>query len=162
MFIIDGHNLIGSGLVPGIRLDQEDDEWRLVQWLRGRQPRLRQAIVVVFDGGVPGGWSRSLSGGGVQVIFAAAHRSKADNVILNRLRAEMPRSNVTVVTNDAVLRQAVLGLRAQVMRADEFLARINRTPKRRSAPLPSARPEPQLSPKELEEWLRLFGKDDGD
>ncbi len=162
MFIIDGHNLIGSGLVPGIRLDQEDDEWRLVQWLRGRQPRLRQTIVVVLDGGVPGGWSRDLSGGGVQVIFAAARRSKADNVILNRVRAEMPRPNVTVVTNDAVLRQAVLGLRAQVMRVDEFLARLNRTPKHRSAAVHSQRPEPQLSPKELEEWLRLFGKDDGD
>ncbi|NOZ50703.1 MAG: NYN domain-containing protein [Chloroflexi bacterium] len=162
MILIDGHNLIGSGLVPGIRLHQEDDEWRLVQWLRARQPRLHQQIVVVFDGGIPGGVSRSLSGGGVLVVFAAAYRTKADKVILDRVRSEMLRRDVVVVSNDIVLRQAVLNLQAQVLSLAEFMERSSRPQKhRRSAPR-RQQAEPRLPWQEVEEWLNLFhqGGDD--
>ncbi len=157
MYLIDGHNLIGSGQIPGIRLDEEDDEWRLVRWLRARRPRLRQNIVVVFDGGVPGGRSRGLSGGGVSVIFAAAHRSRADRVILNRLQAERPATHVQVVTNDAVLRQAALGQGATVLSAADFVARCNQIRKKRRPTHHTQPSEPPLSPQEMEYWLKQFG-----
>lgn len=161
MFLIDGHNLIGQGLIPGISLSQEDDEARLVAWLRARQPRLRQSIVVVFDGGIPGGTSLALSGGGVTAIFAAQRRSNADKVILARVRRAAPVANLTVVTNDAVLRQAVTSLGARVMRADEFVRRIQQPDRRhKSASTPSLKEEPHLSPQEIEDYLRLFGVDE--
>lgn len=157
MYIIDGHNLVGSGLVPGISLDQEDDEWRLVQWLRARQPLLRQPIVVVFDGGIPGGISRGLSGGGVLVIFAASYRTKADKVILDKVREEVIWQNVVVVTNDTVLRQAVRSLKARVLSLNEFMAQLSQRKHRGASHPKRLRTEPKLSKHEVEEWLRLFG-----
>jgi len=163
MYIIDGHNLIGSGLVPGISLEQADDEWRLVQWLRAHQPQLHQPITVVFDGGIPGGVSRALSGGGVRAVFAASYRTKADKVILDKVRDELIKKNVVVVTNDAVLRQAVRGLGARVLSQSEFMALASQR-KRQKSPHPRRlRPEPKLSKQEVETWLQLFqrGEEDG-
>jgi len=157
MYLIDGHNLIGSGLIPGIHLAQEDDEARLIAWLRARQPRIRQKIVVVFDGGIPGGLSRSLSGSGVTAIFAAQRRSNADKVILARVREAGPAANVTVVSNDSVLRQAVRSLGAQTMRPAAFVQRLQQPSRRHAAASASPELEPKLSKQEVDEFLRLFG-----
>ena len=157
MYLIDGHNLIGSGRVPGINLQQEDDEYRLAQWLRARQPRLRQAIVVVFDSGIPGGWSRELSGGGVTVVFAAQQRNRADQVIFERVQRELVRTEITVVTNDTVLREAAGSLGAKTMDVSTFMARVSKQSKRKPkdrAQRPQA--EPKLAKAEVEEWLALF------
>lgn len=158
MYLIDGHNLIGSGRVPGINLQQEDDEWRLTQWLRARQPRLRQAIVVVFDSGIPGGWSRELSGGGVTVVFASQQRNRADQVIFERVKRALVRAEITVVTNDTVLREATGSLGAKTMNISEFMALLEKRSKRK----PKGRTQrPQIEPKlpkaEVEAWLALFG-----
>jgi predicted RNA-binding protein with PIN domain len=157
MYLIDGHNLIGSGRVPGINLQQEDDEWRLTQWLRARQPRLRQAIVVVFDSGIPGGWSRALSGGGVTVIFASQQRNRADHVIYERVQRELVRTETTVVTNDTVLREAVASLGAKTTKVDEFMALVEKRAKRKpKARAQRQQAEPKLPKAEVEEWLALF------
>lgn len=163
MYLIDGHNLIGSGSIPGIRLEQEDDEWRLVQWLRARQPRLAQPIVVVFDSGIPGGTSQALSGGGVTAVFAAQYRNHADQVIFERVRRELLRSGVTVVTNDTVLREAVASLGADTMTAAAFVARLQKQRKRRSGQA-KRRPqtEPKLPKQEVQAWLELFEDRDRD
>ncbi|MCO6450891.1 MAG: NYN domain-containing protein [Caldilineales bacterium] len=158
MFIIDGHNLIGSGMVAGISLDQEDDELRLVRWLSGKQPQLGQPMVVVFDSGIPGGISQSLSSAGVTVIFAAQYRNRADQVIHRRVKDEMIRDEVTVVTDDAVLREAVAALGASTLRVNEFMARANKRARRKS-PAPRKRRqqvEPKLPKDEVEFWLERF------
>ncbi|MCP4167888.1 MAG: hypothetical protein GY759_18620 [Chloroflexi bacterium] len=157
MYLIDGHNLIGSGQVPGIRLDQEDDEYRLVQWLRARQPKLRQSIVVVFDGGIPGGTSQALSGGGVTAVFAAQMRDRADRVIFERAKDELIGKDVVVVSNDAVLREAAKGLGTETLVVSDFMARVNKPSKRRQAGGPTRlQAEAKLSKAEVEEWLALF------
>lgn len=161
MYLIDGHNLIGQELIPGIALDQEDDEARLVAWLRARQPNLRQKIVIIFDGGIPGGTSLSLSGGGVTAIFAAQQRTNADKVILARVRQARPASTITVVTNDSVLRQAVSSLGAQVMRPHDFVQRLQQIPRRwRKTPDSGGKLEPKLTENEIKDWLLLFGEDE--
>ena len=160
MFLIDGHNLIGSGLIPGIHLAQEDDEARLIAWLRARQPKLRQKIVVIFDGGIPGGLSRALSGSGVTAIFAAQRRSNADKVILARVREARPVSRLVVVTNDSVLREAVRGLGAQTMSAGAFIQHIQQPSRRYTATSASPKLEPKLSKQEVDEFLRLFGAEE--
>lgn len=156
-YLIDGHNLIGSGRVSGINLQQEDDEYRLTQWLRARQPRLGQPVVVVFDSGTPGGWSRELSGGGVTVIFAAQQRNRADQVIFERVQQEMVRANYSVVTNDTVLREATGSLGANTLKVDAFMTLIEKRPKRkRTVRAKRQQTEPKLSKNEVEDWLRLF------
>ncbi len=162
MILIDGHNLIGSGRVPGVSLEQEDDEWRLMQYLRARQSRLRQPVVVVFDGGVPAGAAPELSGGGVQAVFAAAQGSDADRVILARVRQRPAGQKLVVVTNDGALAAAVQALGGQTESAVDFGNRLQapargRGPGRRR---PGRRARPQAEPKlpkaEVEAWLAEF------
>lgn len=157
MYIIDGHNLIGSGLVPGIDLSQADDEQRLAAFLRGRQPLLRQPITLVFDGGLPGGQSLELSGGGVSVVFAAQDRSDADTIIRERVRKHKTPSRVVVVSNDGQLCRDVQALGAEILSAAAFLQRLA-NPRRRPAPR-SGKPqtEPKLPKSEVTAWLREFG-----
>jgi predicted RNA-binding protein with PIN domain len=168
LYIIDGHNLIGQNLIPGIRIDDEDDEWRLVKWLQARQSNLRAQIVVVFDGGVPGGKDRALSGGGVTAMFAARYHTDADNVILNRVRKAADPKQLTIVTQDGELRAKVARLGANVMRPEAFLERLSRPPRRgrgRTAPISDDdgeapfKEDPRLAEDEVNEFLRLFGED---
>ncbi len=158
MYLIDGHNLIGQGIIPGINLAQEDDEARLVLWLRARQSNLRKKMVVVFDGGIPGGTSQSLSGAGVTVLFAAQYRSDADHMILSRVRKAPRAEAIIVVTNDAGLRAQVARLGARLMRGDAFLQRLQRPARGSNSVSPKERPN--LSKQEVEEFLQLFGADD--
>jgi len=155
MYLIDGHNLIGTGLIPGVHLDQEDDEQRLVVYLRARQDRLRQPLLVVFDGGVPGGFAQELSGGGVSVVFAASYRGDADAIILARAQ-KAPRDTV-VVTNDDHLRRACRAVGAQVIDAAAFV-RVLKRPLRLPTSPAEAKENPKLSAAEIEEWLQLFRK----
>jgi predicted RNA-binding protein with PIN domain len=156
MYLIDGHNLIGAGLIPGIHLAQEDDERRLMDYLRLRRDRLNQAVVVVFDGGVPGGVAHELSGGGVSAVFAAQYRGDADAIILGRVR-QNPKTCI-VVTNDHELRDRCQAEGARVLTAAEFVALLNRPPRQRTTAGPSAKEDPRLSDAEIETWLRLFGE----
>jgi uncharacterized protein len=148
--LIDGHNLIGQ--MPDLRLDDPDDEAELVARLRIYCARERKRATVVFDHGLPGGQSEALSGAGVNVVFASAGRS-ADGILRERIReARDPRALLVVSSDRAVIAAAKAG-KARVMRAEVFAARLG-------APARDAGAEqgPQLSPEEVEEWLRVFGE----
>lgn len=166
MYLIDGHNLIGQGLIPEIAIDQEDDEARLVLWLRAHQPNLGAKMTVVFDGGIPGGTSLALSGGGVTAVFAAHRRTDADSVILQRVRHASHPKQLVVVSNDAKLREEARRLGANVMRGDDFLKRLQRPPKRfrrrASSSAATFKENPKLSKQELQDYLRMFGLEDDD
>lgn len=60
--LIDGHNLIGSGALADISLDDEDDEAKLVARLRVWRSKAKDQMTVVFDHGITGGKSIALSG----------------------------------------------------------------------------------------------------
>ncbi len=166
MYLIDGHNLIGQGLIPQITIDQEDDEARLVLWLRAHQPNLGAKMTVVFDGGIPGGTSLALSGGGVTAVFAAHRRTDADSVILQRVRRASNPSQIVVVSNDARLREEARRLGASVMRGDDFLARLRRPSKRHRRRASTSeltfKENPRLSKQEMLEYLQMFGLDGDD
>lgn len=152
--LIDGHNLIGSGELPGISLADEDDELKLVRLLRRYRSRVRKDITVFFDAGLPGGRSRQLSSGGVEVIFAHDRGQRADDLIASRLRRAANPRHLTVVTSDHALADLARSRGARVISSQEFAARL-------TAPLPSSlrpREEPPLSPQEVEEWLAFFGE----
>jgi len=155
--LIDGHNLIGCGELPGISLADEDDELKLVRLLRCYRSRVRKDITVFFDAGLPGGRSRQLSGSGVEVIFAHDRDQRADDLIASRLRRAANPRNLTVVTSDHALADLARARGARVISSQEFAARL-------TAPPPSSprqREEPPLSPQEVEEWLAFFGQEAG-
>jgi len=147
--LIDGHNLIGRGRLPGLRLDDPDDEAKLVSRLRAYRVRTRKRVTVVFDHGLPGGRS-ALSGGGVEVVFASGRRT-ADGILRERVRRARDPRGLTVVTSDNEVIAAVRAGGARVMRSEEFAAQL-------SAPSPAddGEKDVHLSAEEVEEWLEIF------
>ncbi|HIP97216.1 MAG TPA: hypothetical protein EYH32_08400 [Anaerolineae bacterium] len=150
--LIDGHNLIAK--LPGISLDDPHDEAKLVERLRSYRARTGKRIVVVFDGGVPAGWSADLSCGGITVIFASPGRT-ADRIIVERIRRDRNPRGLVVVSSDHEVTAAAVERGARVMSAESFAAML-------SAPPPAAgdRADVKLSPAEVEEWLSIFGADE--
>ncbi len=148
-YLIDGHNLIGA--LPDIELTDPHDEAKLVLKLRGWAARKRTRIVVVFDGGLPGGRSRTLSGGPIEAIFAARGHTIADRVIIARLRRLPDPGNWTVVSSDHEVLDFARRRGARVLTAQEFAARLEPHPE---APL---KPEGKLTPEEIADFLALFG-----
>jgi predicted RNA-binding protein with PIN domain len=112
----------------------------------------------VFDHGLPGGRSWELSGGGVEVIFAPAGRT-ADGILRERIhRARDPRG-LTVVTSDRQVVAAARAEGARVSRSEEFAVQLST---RRTVEAPEDGQDALLSEKEVEEWLQMFGRGDGE
>ncbi len=154
-YLIDGHNLIGQ--LPGITLQDPDDELRLVERLRGVMGRKRARCTVVFDAGLPGGPSRELSTPSVQVVFAHSGTT-ADRIILERIRNARDATRWIVVTNDQAIASQARRRGMRVMWSGVF-AREMSAP----APIPDdENPNPHVTPDELDEWLALFGGEPDD
>jgi predicted RNA-binding protein with PIN domain len=149
---IDGHNLIGQ--LPGISLEDPDDEARLVGWLKQVMARKNDRCTVFFDAGLPGGLSRDLSSGRVKVVFAHGG-TDADHLIMARIRQAPDPGAVTVVSDDREVREAALQRRIHVISATEF-ARLLSAP---SSPSDTddKDPNPRPSPQDTAYWLAQFG-----
>lgn len=145
--LIDGHNLIGR--LPDLRLDDPDDEAKLTARLRAYCARTGKRVAVVFDRGLPGGRSHELSGGGVEVVFAATGRT-ADGILRARIRRTRNPRGLIVVTSDRAIITAAQARGVRVVRSEEFAARL-------SAPQSVlGERDVQLSAEEIEEWLKVF------
>lgn len=149
-YLIDGHNLIAY--LDDISLDDPDDEAKLVQKLIGFAARTKSRCIVIFDAGLPGGWSR-MSNHSVQVIFAR-HDSSADRILYNRIRTEKNPKMWTVVSSDNAVINEARKYRMQTIRAADFAHQLKHpTPIK---PDIGEAPDVKLSEQEVEEWARLF------
>jgi len=153
-YLIDGHNLIHY--LDDIRLDDPHDEAKLVIKLRGFCARVRKKVVVVFDHGLPGGYSQ-LSTPSVTVVFASASQTNADNIIRERISNIRDIKGWCVVSSDnEVLDSArMVGMRG--MKCVDFAEIMTRSPQEKLHK--GANPNVMVSPQEVEEWLELFGVD---
>lgn len=106
---------------------------------------------MIFDQGLPGGRSESLSGGRVSVVFAPTGR-KADGVLIEHIRRSRNPGGLIVVTSDREVIAEAQRQDARVVRSEEFAGELEPTP----APQAGAKEDVQLSPDEVEEWLELF------
>ncbi|HEX3052964.1 MAG TPA: NYN domain-containing protein [Aggregatilineaceae bacterium] len=150
-YLIDGHNLIAR--VPGMRLDDPNDEAKLVERLRAFMARKRQSCTVVFDKGLPGGPSRDLSTYSVKVVFAHGGTT-ADAILLERIRELSDPNHFIVVSGDQQITQAAVRRRIRVLPPGDFAAQMVAL----SSPADDD-PNPHLTPDEIAEWMRLFGED---
>ncbi len=157
-YLIDGHNLIGQ--LPDISLTDPDDEAKLVQKLLSFAARVQKRMVVVFDGGLPGGKSR-LSASKVEVVFATA-RSDADTVMKDRIKRTRDPGQWIVVSNDREVLAAARIRKMTTLSSTEFAAQINRPPAPRKARRKDAgeATDVYVSPAEVEAWLKLFNSDE--
>ncbi len=156
-YLIDGHNLIAR--TPGLSLSDPDDEAKLVQLLRRwTAADARRKVTVIFDGGLPAGEARHLSGGGVKAIFAP-NNSSADAVIIRRIEAIGNPPEFVIVTSDHAVANAAARRRIAVQPSEVFAANMmsdRRFGKDESTD--TRRPEaPAMNPNEMQEWLSLFG-----
>ena len=146
--LIDGHNLIGR--LPGISLQDPDDEEKLARLLSSYRSRTGKAITVVFDPGGAFALPRRRRIGGVEIHFAP-HGSSADKVIQQRVHRARNPGEWQVITSDRELAEAVGRLGARVQSAEAFASNMA-TP----ADTPPDWRETPPPPDEVDSWLALF------
>jgi predicted RNA-binding protein with PIN domain len=147
-YLIDGHNLIPK---LGLRLDSIDDEMELIAVLQEFCKMEQRQIEVYFDG-APAGQAGTRKLGAVTAHFVRLGDS-ADNAIRNRLkRLGKSARNWTVVSSDRQVQAEARALHAEVTASDVFAAMLKQA--HNSVPKPDA--DRNLSPKEVEDWLKLF------
>ena len=128
-YVIDGHNLIGSGLLPGIRLGQPDDEHRLVDRLRAfRAHAGGRHMVVFFDPGDLPASSGSVVGTGLEVRYARPGLT-ADEAILAFLRSQREPGQFALVTNDLRLALLAREVGASTLSANQFAEKLAAPPR---------------------------------
>jgi predicted RNA-binding protein with PIN domain len=150
-FLIDGHNLIGQ--MPGLDLDDPDDEQKLIELLRAYLVRVNKTGTVVFDRGLPGGggkWSNNV----LEVRFAQ-HPKRADDLIKDRLRKERNPRGLGVVSADREVMDAARQAAAEVRRPVEFARQMRERPKT------TPPKEAGLTAAEVEAWEKEFSSRKG-
>ena len=147
-YLIDGHNLIPK---TGLRLDSVDDEMELITILQEFCRAEGRQVEVFFDG-APASQAGTRKLGAVTAHFVRLG-SSADTAIRNRLQ-KLGRNarNWTVVTSDRQVQAEARARYAEVLSSDAFAAMLKQA--RDAAPKPGA--ERKLSPREVDEWLKLF------
>jgi uncharacterized protein len=147
-YLIDGHNLIPK---LGLRLDSIDDEMELISILQ-EFCRLERKQVDVFFDGAPASQDGTRKLGAVTAHFVRLGIT-ADNAIRHRLKT-LGKSvrNWTVVSSDRQVQADARAARAEALSSDSFAKMLKQA--RNSAP--KTNDERKLSPKEVEEWLKLF------
>ncbi len=154
-WLIDGHNLIGQ--MPNLRLDDPNDETKLVEYLRSYRARTGHRVTVVFDAGQGYRPAEIKKSGGVTVQFASPGQT-ADQVIARHIRRVKNPQEVIVVSSDREVQQAARQARVRVMTAREFAQQLLQESPAAVEADRGSQTEVKLSADEVDEWLKLFKK----
>lgn len=154
-FIIDGHNLIPK--IPGLNLDDLEDERGLIELLQGYFSRQGKKADVYFDRAAVGG-KRVQKHGRVTARFVPAHET-ADQAIQRHLkRLGKAAANWTVVSSDHEVQNAARQAHARVIEAHAFARQVL------DSDSPGETVGDTTRVEDIDEWLRLFeeGEDTGE
>ncbi len=148
-YLIDGHNLIPK--VPGLSLEQEDDEIQLIQLLSNFAARSRKEVEVYFDNAAAG--QKGPRRFGKVSAFFVPSRQTADHAIRLRLeRLGKTARNWIVISSDMAVQSSAKMYHAEAVKSETFAQQLmnmqNREQKR----------EIDISQQEIDEWLILFNK----
>ncbi|MDH5507064.1 MAG: NYN domain-containing protein [Anaerolineae bacterium] len=154
--IIDGHNLIPH--IPGIQLNDLDDEHELVEMLQEYCQRTTKRVEVYFDKAAPGG-QRAKVFGRVTARFVHAGMT-ADTAIANHLkRLGKEARNWSVVSSDNEVNAAARRAQAQTISsaafAQQIFAALHADDKGAAPDLAAP-----LSAADVDEWMDLFSQAD--
>lgn len=151
-YIVDGHNLIGQ--MASLRLNDPDDEAKLVLILDRFALRRRLRVVVYFDRGRPG--QNQLGTPQVSVVFARSPED-ADTKIAARLRRLVTPREWVLVSSDRALIAVAEQVGSRVIRATAFaetLAAMDAPPEPDAS---HAAIHAHVKVDALGEWLDVFG-----
>ena len=147
-YLIDGHNLIPK---LGLRLDSTDDELELIAILQEFCRIERKQVEVYFDG-APSPQAGTRKRGSVTAHFVQLGTT-ADKAIQNRLkRLGRAAKNWIVVSSDRQVQAEARARHSEVITSEAFAKQLKQA--RNSAPKSSE--DRKLSPKEVDEWLKIF------
>lgn len=151
-YLIDGHNLIPK---LGLRLDSIDDELELVAVLQEFYRIERKQVEVYFDG-APTSQAGTRKLGAVTVHFVYLGTT-ADKAIRDRLkRLGRAAKNWTVVSSDRQVQAEARAVHSKVISSEAFAKQL----KQAQSSSPKSMEDRKLSPKEVEDWLKIFkGRD---
>ena len=157
-YLIDGHNLIPK--VPGLALQNIDDETQLIELLLEFCRRKRKEAVVFFDQ-APVGYPRARNYGNVKAHFVRESQT-ADSAIQARLlRLGRQARNWTVVSSDRAVQAAARAARAHFISSEVFAEEMTHV-LRNSSPEPGKKPDSEVSPEDIDSWMEMFGVDPRD
>ena len=152
-YLIDGHNLIPK--IPGLSLDNIDDEKQLVEMLGEFCQATGKQVEVYFDNAPPG-QARAQTHGAVTARFVREGQT-ADEAItkhLKRLAGEA--RNWSVVSSDRQVAAAAKAAHARATPAAEFAQFLMDTLNEAGGKSQTA--DTTLSDEEVNEWLDIFGE----
>jgi predicted RNA-binding protein with PIN domain len=154
-YIIDGHNLIPK--IPGMSLQDIDDEIQLVNLLQEFCRIRRKQVEVYFDNAPPG--SPGARNYGRVVARFIRQGGTADQAIqkkLKRLGGEA--RNWTVVSSDREVQINARAARAKTLSAEVFAQQLFEALGDTADSFLEL--ESDLSPEEVEDWMQIFGIDE--
>jgi uncharacterized protein len=150
-FVVDGHNLIPK--IPGVRLEDMEDENHLIEILN-EYCRLGRAQVEVFFDGAPNPSMSQRKSGLAHPHFIRKGLS-ADDAIIEYVRKQLkPDFQITVVSSDHRVQTAVKTAGAIAMTSEAFAAEMQRV--FTSPAALQEQKDKQLTPGEVALWLDEF------
>jgi hypothetical protein len=130
-YLIDGHNLIGQ--LPDISLNDPNDEAKLVQKLFGFAARTGKN---------------------------ASARGSADDVMKARIKRVRDPGQWVIVSNDREVLRAARARKMSTLTSAAFAPQLHPIPEpqkaKRKAEDPGEASDVQVSPAEVEAWLKIF------
>jgi predicted RNA-binding protein with PIN domain len=153
-WLIDGHNLIGQ--MPDLRLDDPNDEEKLLEHLRRYRARTGHTLTVIFDTGQDYRPAKTQRWGGITIQFVSPGQT-ADQILARRIRKVKNPQAVIVVTSDRDVQQVAQQAGLRVVTSQEFAQQLLQL----SSPSEEdkeSRANIRLSPDEVDEWLAFFSQ----
>ena len=156
-YIIDGHNLIPK--IPGLSLQDLDDEIQLVKMLQEFCRINRKQVEVFFDNAPPGQpVARNYGSVVARFVREGGTADRAIHSKLKRLGGEA--RNWTVVSSDREVQVNARNLRSKVISSEVFAQQLMEVLGESAESPPELQGE--LSPQEVEDWMHIFGIDEND
>ncbi len=155
-YLIDGHNLIPK--IPGLHLEDTDDEMRLVELLQVFCRHKQKKVEVYFDGS-PAGFSGTRRFGQVTAHFVRKG-VEADDAIIQRL-TQLGRTarNWSVVTSDRRIQAQARSSYTQIIPSERFAADLMELVRNGTGTV-EEQPFQTMSKEEMDEWLEIFSGND--
>lgn len=147
-YLIDGHNLIPR--ISGLRLENPDDELRLIQLLQAFASTRRQKVEVYFDRAMTG--KAGTQAFGQVTAHFVVRSSTADAAIAAHLKKlGKTASGWTVVSSDREVQAVARRSGARVLASEDFAQQLLNSQRR-----PEQEEKPHPSVAEVTEMLQLF------
>lgn len=154
-YIIDGHNLIPK--IPGLSLQDIEDEIQLVKMLQEFCRINRKRVEVFFDNAPPGQpVARNYGSVVARFVREGGTADQAIHSKLKRLGGEA--RNWTVVSSDREVQVNARNLRSKVISSEVFAQQLMEVLGESAESPPDSQGE--LSQKEVEDWMHIFGIDE--